>query len=222
MMSEEQNVAGVLAVLDRAIAEAEHKPGEWSAEPGTICAPWARFSYARDGQLAMAAVNSLPVLMATVRCQAAELERIRAMEEDRPTDAMLDDMRRHGLSIDGDNAYKRDLIDCIVGYLSLGKIGASPPLPGHWGEQFWEMGRAEAELQARLVDPALAVLDKALRWINSNIQRLHAVDCSVHAPSAACSCGLHRALTYLHAIRNGNAHLFVVAPPDSMAASTRP
>ena len=154
MMSEEQTVAGVLAVLDRAIAEAEHKPGEWSAEPGTICAPWARFSYARDGQLAMAAVNSLPVLMATVRCQAAELERIRAMEEDRPTDAMLDDMRRHGLSIDGDNAYKRDLIDCIVGALAFGKQGVNPPPAGHWAQQFWEMGRAEGEIQEQLAATA--------------------------------------------------------------------
>ncbi|MOA46270.1 hypothetical protein D3C78_1687630 [compost metagenome] len=77
-------------------------------------------------------------------------------------------------------------------------------------------------MQARLVDLVRVVLDEALRWINSNVRRLHAVDCSVHAPSAACSCGLHRTLTYLHAIRNGNAHLFVIAPPDSMAASTRP
>jgi hypothetical protein len=71
MMNEGQKVAGVLAVLDQAIAEAEHKPGDWKAKPGTICAPWARFSYARDGQLAMAAVNALPVLMGAVRRQAA-------------------------------------------------------------------------------------------------------------------------------------------------------
>lgn len=68
----------------------------------------------------------------------------------RPTDAMLDDMRRRGLSIDGDNAYKRDLIDCIVGALMLGKQGSNPPPKGHWAEQFWQMARAEGEIQERL------------------------------------------------------------------------
>lgn len=89
MMHEEQKVAGVLAVLDLAIAEAEHKPGDWKADPGMICAPWARFSYARDGQLAMAAVNALPVLMGAVRGQLAQVEvpincRQRLMLEGKP------------------------------------------------------------------------------------------------------------------------------------------
>jgi hypothetical protein len=67
-----------------------------------------------------------------------------------PTDAMLDNMRRRGLSIDGDNAYKRDLIDCIIGTLMLGKQGINPPPAGHWAQQFWEMARAEGEIQESL------------------------------------------------------------------------
>lgn len=69
---------------------------------------------------------------------------------ERPTDAMLDDMRKRGLSIDGDNAYKRDLIDCIVGALICGKQGVNPPPAGHWAQQFWEMARAEGEIQEGL------------------------------------------------------------------------
>lgn len=65
-------------------------------------------------------------------------------------DAQLDAMRRSGLSIDGDNAYKRDLIDCIVGALMLGKQGVNPPPAGHWLEQFWKMARAEGEIQEGL------------------------------------------------------------------------
>lgn len=65
-------------------------------------------------------------------------------------DAQLDAMRRSGLSIDGDNAYKRDLIDCIVGALMLGKQGVNPPPAGHWLEQFWQMARGEGEIQEQL------------------------------------------------------------------------
>ena len=42
-----------------------------------------------------------------------------------------------------------------------------------------------------------------------NRQRLHAADCSVHEPSARCSCGLHNVLTLLNGVANDNAHLFV-------------
>lgn len=42
----------------------------------------------------------------------------------------------------------------------------------------------------------------ALAWIDARRQRLHAEDCSVHEPSAQCSCGLHRVLTDLRAVIN--------------------
>lgn len=74
-------------------------------------------------------------------------------------DAQLDAMRRSGLSIDGDNAYKRDLIDCIVGALMLGKQGVNPPPAGHWLEQFWQMARGEGEIQERMAERVLAPND---------------------------------------------------------------
>ncbi|WP_256344901.1 hypothetical protein [Pseudomonas gingeri] len=67
-------------------------------------------------------------------------------------------LRRRGLSIDGDNVYKRDLCDLIVGAMSLGKQNTSPPPAGHWGERFWEIGRAEGELQEELVQALVPLL----------------------------------------------------------------
>ena len=52
-------------------------------------------------------------------------------------------LRRRGLSIDGDNAYKRDLCDTIVGALALGAQNSSPPPVDHWAQQFWQIGREE-------------------------------------------------------------------------------
>lgn len=55
----------------------------------------------------------------------------------------LDALRRNGLSIDGDNAYKRDLLDAVVGALALGAQNTNPPPAGHWGQRFWDIGREE-------------------------------------------------------------------------------
>lgn len=83
-----------------------------------------------------------------------EWEAWQAALAQRPTDAMLDEMRRRGLSIDGDNTYKRDLIDCIIGALVCGKQNTNPPPAGHWAQQFWEIGRAEGEIQEGDYTPA--------------------------------------------------------------------
>lgn len=54
--------------------------------------------------------------------------------------------RRAGLSLDGDNGYKRGVCDVIVGALASGKEDNNPPPEGHWGHRFWDIGRAEGEL----------------------------------------------------------------------------
>ncbi len=63
----------------------------------------------------------------------------------------LDALRRNGLSIDGDNAYKRDLLDAAVGAMGFGFQGTTPPPPGHWAQRFYDLGRAEAVLREELV-----------------------------------------------------------------------
>lgn len=60
-------------------------------------------------------------------------------------------LRRRGLSIDGDNAYKRDLLDAVVGALALGAQNSNPPPAEHWGQRFWDIGREERELHEELV-----------------------------------------------------------------------
>ncbi|WP_421523116.1 hypothetical protein [Pseudomonas yamanorum] len=63
----------------------------------------------------------------------------------------LDALRRNGLSIDGDNAYKRDLLDCVVGALATGAQNSNPPPAGHWGQRFWDIGREEREQHEEMV-----------------------------------------------------------------------
>lgn len=58
-------------------------------------------------------------------------------------DEVLSTLRRSGLSIDGDNAYKRDLLDVITGAMAFGFQGVNPPPEGHWGKRFWDIARAE-------------------------------------------------------------------------------
>lgn len=60
-------------------------------------------------------------------------------------------LRRRGLSIDGDNAYKRDLLDAAVGAMGVGHQNTNPPPEGHWGQRFWDIGRAEGALREELV-----------------------------------------------------------------------
>ncbi|NWF10135.1 hypothetical protein HX810_20895 [Pseudomonas salomonii] len=61
-------------------------------------------------------------------------------------------LRRRGLSIDGDNAYKRDLCDTIVGALALGAQNTNPPPADHWAQQFWQIGREERSMAEELVE----------------------------------------------------------------------
>lgn len=72
----------------------------------------------------------------------------------------LDALRRQGLSIDSDNAYKRDLLDSAVGALALGAQNSNPPPPGHWGTRFWEIGREERALCEELVEVLTGVLKR--------------------------------------------------------------
>ncbi|UVK81300.1 hypothetical protein LOY46_17180 [Pseudomonas sichuanensis] len=67
--------------------------------------------------------------------------------------------RRGGLSLDSENAYKRGLCDVIVGSLACGKQNNNPPPDGHWGRQFWEIGRAEGAAQQELLLSLAKVTD---------------------------------------------------------------
>lgn len=64
----------------------------------------------------------------------------------------LDALRRQGLSIDGDNAYKRDLCDTIFGALAFGAQNTNPPPVDHWGQRFWDIGREERAMQEELLE----------------------------------------------------------------------
>ncbi|WP_321837848.1 hypothetical protein [Pseudomonas kulmbachensis] len=83
-MADHSELKKLTESLNRAIEQAEHKPGQWAETAqsmgGICCAgepfqigkpwakedPWAHFSYKRDSWLAVAAVNALPRLMALI------------------------------------------------------------------------------------------------------------------------------------------------------------
>ena len=66
-------------------------------------------------------------------------------------DEVVSALRRRGLSIDGDNAYKRDLCDSIVGTLAFGAQDRCPPPEGHWAQRFWDMGRESSANTEELI-----------------------------------------------------------------------
>jgi hypothetical protein len=84
-------------------------------------------------------------------------------------DATLNNLRRMGASIDGDNAYKRDLCDSIAGAMAFGYQNTNHPPEGHWARRFWDMGRAEGEMREALT--------AALKLTREN---LHACQAVIH------------------------------------------
>lgn len=84
------------------------------------------------------------------------------LKDDGLADEVVNTLRRRGgLSLDGDNAYKRGICDVAVGSMAAGKQNNNPPPEGHWGQRFWDIGRAEGELQEELVQ-ALRLARKEL------------------------------------------------------------
>lgn len=78
------------------------------------------------------------------------------------TDEVVNTLRRRAaLSLDGDNAYKSGVCDVAVGAMAAGKQNNNQPPEGHWGQRFWDIGRAEGELQEELVQ-ALRLARKEL------------------------------------------------------------
>lgn len=81
---------------------------------------------------------------------------------------VVSSLRRRGLSIDGDNAYKRDLCDSIVGAFAMGAHNTNPPPPNHWGQRFWDIGREERATCEELV-AALKLTRENLRACQATI-----------------------------------------------------
>ena len=79
----------------------------------------------------------------------------------------LDALRRQGLSIDGSNIYKQDVCDLAVGVMAMGKQNNNPPPEGHWGQRFWDIGRAEGALKEEVVSSLKKVVADLFYQIES-------------------------------------------------------
>lgn len=97
---------------------------------------------------------------AMVPCDCAHTERAQGKRTE-DGDTIIDRLRLGGLTIDGDNAYKRDLLDCVVGALAFGFQGRPAPEETHWLHRFWEIGNAEREARAALAQPSPVPAEKA-------------------------------------------------------------
>lgn len=128
---------------------------------------------------------------------------IRALR-DRPNyDTILDALRHQGLSIDGDNAYKRDLLDAVVGAMMLGRHNTTPPPAGHWAQRFWDIGREYAELPGAIIlpmpvmpeQPEDAIDDSWMDGYNAALRMREecqrAIDAAGTTSSIAMPAGLH-------------------------------
>ena len=67
--------------------------------------------------------------------------------------------RRGGLSLDGQNLYKRLICDAAFGAVAYGKQDSNTPPAGHWLQEFWDLGRGEGLHQAKLIDALQQVTD---------------------------------------------------------------
>ena len=76
-------------------------------------------------------------------------------------DEVVSTLRRRVLSIDGDNTYKRDLCDAIVGALAMGAQNKNPPPSDHWGQRFWDIGREERASSEQLLKALTALTQVA-------------------------------------------------------------
>lgn len=77
-------------------------------------------------------------------------EEIVLEDMDLQDDEVVSTLRRRGLTIDGENAYKRDLCDCIAGAMAFGYQNTNEPPEGHWAKRFWDIGRAEGAAREEL------------------------------------------------------------------------
>ncbi|MCK1786069.1 hypothetical protein L9Z73_17420 [Pseudomonas sp. TNT11] len=113
-----------------------------------------RFHEAANDALVKLSGYCLPgVKLALVIVTPGEPERDIVLEDQGlDKNEVVSALRRRGLSIDGDNAYKRDLCDTIFGALAFGAQNTNPPPADHWGQRFWDIAREERAMQEELLE----------------------------------------------------------------------
>jgi hypothetical protein len=102
---------------------------------------------------AQSEVNVLREENAKLQAEVASLSKnvVEFTRED--FDATLNNLRRMGASVDGDNTYKRDLCDLcdlIAGAIALGYQGNNQPPADHWANRFWNLGRTEGVMREEM------------------------------------------------------------------------
>ena len=118
-----------------------------------------RFHQVANDALIKISAHSLPgaKIALVIYTPGKPEEDIILKDQDLDDNEVVSSLRRRGLSIDGDNAYKRDLCDAIVGALVMGAQNTNPPPPDHWGQRFWDIGREERASNESLLKALVAL-----------------------------------------------------------------
>lgn len=160
--------------LNRAIEQAEHKPGQWAGTAqsvgGICCAgepfqigkpwakeePWAHFSYKRDSWLAVAAVNALPQLMALI-AENERLESFKAayMEWTDKTEWVQKSAQALELG-----QHRADVLRSRIDQLKAENAGLKTGYDAY--EQVNAELKAEVEVLRRGIDPSWANMDQSI------------------------------------------------------------
>ena len=122
-----------------------------------------RFHQAANDALVKLSAHCLPgAKLALVIYTPGEPERdIVLQDQGLDTNEVVSALRRRGLSVDGDNAYKRDLCESIVGALALGAQNTNPPPVDHWDQRFWNIGREERSSTEELLKAFIQMAEVA-------------------------------------------------------------
>ncbi|KAB0493990.1 hypothetical protein [Pseudomonas vancouverensis] len=129
-----------------------------------------RFNEAANDALVNLSEHCLPgAKLALVLYTPGEPERDIVIEDQgMDRNEFVSALRWRGLSIDGDNTYKRDLLEATVGAMAMGVQNNNPSPAGHWAQRFWDIGRAERALTEELV-AALKLTRENLRACQATI-----------------------------------------------------
>ena len=122
-----------------------------------------RFHQAANDALVKLSAHCLPgAKLALVIYTPGEPERdIVLQDQGLDRNEVVSALRRRGLSVDGDNAYKRDLCESIVGALALGAQNTNPPPVDHWDQRFWNIGREERSSTEELLKAIIQLAEVA-------------------------------------------------------------
>jgi hypothetical protein len=168
----QQKLAGLTATKSSALFPIQYTDAccvSW-ARNSYVCSTLQRFNKIADDALVKISEHlwTEAKLALVIYTPGKPEEEIVLKDIDLQEDEVVSTLRHRGLSIDGDNAYKRDLCDLISGAIALGYQGNNQPPADHCANRFWDIGRVEGVMREELT-AALKLTRENLRACQATI-----------------------------------------------------